>query len=52
MSRDPVSAIADWRGPDGTNGDTAVCACQVIIPPSNSKQRTQIYLLRDLTEMD
>lgn len=35
MSRDPVPALTDRRGPDGTDGDTAVRPGQVMIPYDN-----------------
>lgn len=31
MSRDSLPALVDWRGPDGADGDAAVCPGQVII---------------------
>lgn len=31
LSRDPVPALTDRRGPDGAHGDTAVCPGQVLI---------------------
>lgn len=38
MPRDPIPASTDWRGPDGPDGDAAVCSCQVMIEHTRKTQ--------------